>query len=880
MANDTVGQIALELVIDKDKFNEELSKLEKNTENVAEKMKKSFINSAADVKAAFDMVLGSIRMVISSCSGLMTTYQTQIEAEARLAATMRNATSASDAQIQSVKDLASSLQELGVVGDEVQLAGAQELATYVSSTESIKTMLPVLDDMIAQQYGFSASTDSAVTIATMLGKVLQGQTTALSRYGYSFDEAQEQLLKYGTEEERVATLAEVVEESVSGVNKSLADTPTGKVKQLSNDFGDLKETLGSFVTNILYPIVTQLDAIVKKLNEVFATASNSLKSVFGIQDDTGSGIVGSDDSTSGLAEETAEAADSYSDIADSAERAEEANKGSLAAFDELTVLSDNSSNGLATDASGAEDTAANLADEIGSNTAALKIDADTNEAENKISGLLATIKTAWENFKTLCEPLKEKLTELWETLKQVGGFVGENLLNFYKHFLKPLGEWTLGVGLPKLVDIIDNTLQSIDWEKINTALDDLYKALEPYAEHVGEGLLWFCENILSPLTTWVMNDVVPAFLDILSGAVEVLDGVLQAAKDVFVWFWDEFLSPIAEWTGGVIVSILEGIADGLHSLSDWINEHQETVQNFIILIGTLGTALGIAWIIYSAVTAFTALGGIMGIVSVVGGVLGGVMAFLTSPITLIILAIAALIAIGIMLYKNWDEVKEFGLMCWDTVKEGLSTAWEKIKDVFSKVGEFFKNVWTAVKQPFINIADWFENIFSKAWEAVRNVFSKGGEVFNGIKDGILDSLKNVINGLIDGINTVISIPFGGINSALDGIKGIEIVGKHPFEWLPSIDIPQIPRLATGTVVPANYGEFAAILGDNKREPEIVAPEGAIKRAVIEAMVESGLFNKSNDGEIIINIDGREVFRAVKNQNGSHKRTHGGRSALA
>ena len=157
---------------------------------------------------------------------------------------MRNTIKATKEEIQSVKELASELQGVGIVGDEVQLAGMQELATYVENAESLKTMLPVLDDMIAQQYGYNATTDSA-----MLGKVLQGQTSALSRYGYSFDEAQEKLLKYGTEEERVATLAQVVSESVGGVNKALADTPTGKMKQLSNDFGDLQETLGNMISN-------------------------------------------------------------------------------------------------------------------------------------------------------------------------------------------------------------------------------------------------------------------------------------------------------------------------------------------------------------------------------------------------------------------------------------------------------------------------------------------------------------------------------------------------------------------------------------------------------------------------------------------------------
>jgi hypothetical protein len=97
---------------------------------------------------------------------------------------------AREEDIQSIKDLCSAQQKLGVIGDEVQLAGAQELATYLSEKSALEKLIPVMNDMIAQQYGLNATQDSAVTIATMLGKVMEGQTKALSRYGYFFTDAQ------------------------------------------------------------------------------------------------------------------------------------------------------------------------------------------------------------------------------------------------------------------------------------------------------------------------------------------------------------------------------------------------------------------------------------------------------------------------------------------------------------------------------------------------------------------------------------------------------------------------------------------------------------------------------------------------------------------
>ena len=107
-----------------------------------------------------------------------------------------------------------------------------------------------MNDMVAQQYGYNATQESAVNIATMMGKVMDGQVGALSRYGYKFTEAQEAILKFGTEEQRAATLAEVVSESVGGVNAALAQKPEGALKQYENELGDLHERFGQFFTYI------------------------------------------------------------------------------------------------------------------------------------------------------------------------------------------------------------------------------------------------------------------------------------------------------------------------------------------------------------------------------------------------------------------------------------------------------------------------------------------------------------------------------------------------------------------------------------------------------------------------------------------------------
>ena len=184
---------------------EALRKVMEETLGVSTELEKKVINFAA-LCTCIDSVSNMLNNLQSTLRGLSDDYATQIEAETKLATVMRNTMGAREEDIQSIKDLCSAQQELGVIGDEVQLAGAQELATYLTKKQSLEQLIPVMNDMLAQQYGLNATQENAANIATMLGKVMDGQTGALSRYGYSFDEVQEKILKFGTESERAAVL--------------------------------------------------------------------------------------------------------------------------------------------------------------------------------------------------------------------------------------------------------------------------------------------------------------------------------------------------------------------------------------------------------------------------------------------------------------------------------------------------------------------------------------------------------------------------------------------------------------------------------------------------------------------------------------------------
>lgn len=236
--------------------------------------------TAQQTESLFDQIgkaalnLNNIVGVISSITDKMQEFananKMQQVAENQLSQVMRNTMGASQEEINSIKELASEQQKLGVIGDEVQLAGAKELGMHLKNTDTMKQLLPVMNDYIAKSYGMDASQESAASAGTLLGKAMEGNVEALQRSGIQFSEAQKKIMETGTEEERAATLAEVLNEKVGGMNEALAATPEGQVQQAANSFGDLKEAIGQVYVNIqaaLVPVVnTAIDAFYGLMN--------------------------------------------------------------------------------------------------------------------------------------------------------------------------------------------------------------------------------------------------------------------------------------------------------------------------------------------------------------------------------------------------------------------------------------------------------------------------------------------------------------------------------------------------------------------------------------------------------------------------------------
>lgn len=217
---------------------------------------------------------------------------------------------------------------------------------------------------------------------------------------------------------------------------------------------------------------------------------------------------------------------------------------------------------------------------------------------------------------------------------------------------------------------------------------------------------------------------------------------------------------------------------------------------------------------------------------------------------------------------------EIGMQLINGLLQGISDTWGVIADFFHEtvdsVGSFFDGLWEKVasgavaawdgiKSAFKSVPEWFQGKFRDAWQKVKDVFSTGGRIWSGIKEGIENTFRTVVNAIIRGMNTIIAVPFNKINSMLNAIRNASFLGISPFQNLWGVNplpVPQIPMLARGAVIPANR-QFLAVLGDQRNGNNLEAPESLLRQIVREEAGSAG-----SRYEFIARLDRRTLFDEV------------------
>ena len=780
-----------------------------------------------------------------------------------------------------------------------------------------------------------------------------------------------------TEQEKVALRLAFVQKQLSAASGDFirtSDSWANQVRVMQLQLQSLKATVGQGLINIFTPVLKIINILLGKL----ATLANAFKSFTelitgkkssGQISGSGAGLAGTD--------VIADTADQYGHAADNAEKLADANKDNatatkkanketknyLSSLDEIHKATSTGSNSSSTlspsggsgGASGGLSGAVNNVDYGSLAEGETKLDKISDSAKK----LADTLKKLWEPFqeawkkegKATITAAKTAFSSLGSLIASIGSSfatvwtngsgeksltttlkIAQNLFNTIGNLaqaFKTAWEYA-GTGTSIIQNIFDignsilGTIERItgataDWAKtldftpLLTSINTLLQNLQPLTDNIGTGLEWFWNNVLLPIGSWTIQDAVPTFLQMLSSGITVVNSVIEALQPLGGWLWDNFLQPLGQWTGDLVITAMQTLSDLLDRFSTWIQNNQELVQNVTIVIGSFFAAFELHSIISGAVTAVT---NFVGLITGGGGLLGAlssVVAALGGPVTI---AIGAVIAAGVLLWRNWDSVKEAAskLKKWVVdktvaLKNEAVEAFEKLKtnagNALKALRDDVKQKLETIKSKFSSFSTWLSGVFNTDWteqfgifggvlngffKSAKDVIKDVKEIFKGLNtfvsgvfsgdwsqawEGIKTIFSNVFSGLADIAKTPINAIIGGFNSVLGVVNGlISKLNNLKFRitvpnWIPGIGgswwgfngfsiptIGTIPMLASGAVIPPR-SEFLAVLGDQKNGRNLEAPEDLLRQIVRE---ETG-GNQSSGGNyrFIAQLNRRTIF---------------------
>lgn len=243
----------------------------------------SIIKGAAGAAAAY-MSFDAAKDFLTDCTmGVMELER----ANQRLGTLMLNTKGSTQAMVDEIIAYGDELERVTTIEGDATVAGASQLATFQLQGDNIKALLPALQNLAVGQYGVNVSQDQMIQSANLLGKVMQGQTGALSKAGVSFSATQAEILKTGTESQKTATLIEVLNQNFGGLAESMAQTDEGKIVSLKNAWGSVKDEVGY----ALMPTVSGFVGYIhENIPQIRDTVSGACEKISGTLETVGNAI--------------------------------------------------------------------------------------------------------------------------------------------------------------------------------------------------------------------------------------------------------------------------------------------------------------------------------------------------------------------------------------------------------------------------------------------------------------------------------------------------------------------------------------------------------------------------------------------------------------
>lgn len=706
---------------------------------------------------------------------------------------------------------------------------------------------------------FTGETETLKDLGVVMTQSALDQYALANGYGKTTSEM--------TEQEKVALRLAFVQKQLSAASGDFirtSDSWANQVRVMQLQLQSLKATVGQGLINIFTPILKVINVLLGKL----ATLANAFKSFTelitgkkssGQTSGSGAGLTGDASGVQDTADAYGQAADNASKLADSTEDVADATKdaakaanGYLSPLDEINRYSTQNTSSTASkvpsSGTGSGGSPGGLAGAVGS------VD----------YGKVAEGETALDKISKSAEKLAKLLKKLWKPFQDAWKKEGKNTISAAQIALSGIAKlaksvgrslvevWTNGTGttmLTTMLRIAQNVLKTIGniasgfadaWNKNNVGTQIIQNIADALVV-----VMQFVEKIAEDTATWAANLDFYPLLESISNLTSAFAPILESIGNVLEWIYKNIVLPMLKW---VIEVGLPTVVNLVAKVATFLADHQPIVEAFgAALIGAFAAAkiAGLASSVIKSVSGIAmAAKGLISLMTGTGGIMGGIKAIATAigPAGIFVIAVSAAIAIGVLLYKNWDKIKEAAtkLKDWvigktrglvDGVTKKLTNLREKISGVWKYVSEktttTFKNMWNTVTTKVGAIRDTIVDKFSNARDTVVDIFTK-----------IRDTVVSVFNKVISTINGAI----GTINGAISTVEsafsfgpwkvptptGSKTIGfKATFPR-----VPTVPYLAKGAVIPPR-SEFLAVLGDQKQGNNIETPEALLRKIVRE-----------------------------------------------
>lgn len=706
---------------------------------------------------------------------------------------------------------------------------------------------------------FTGETETLKDLGVVMSQSALDQYALANGYGKTTSEM--------TEQEKVALRLAFVQKQLSAASGDFirtSDSWANQVRVMQLQLQSLKATVGQGLINIFTPVLKVINVLLGKL----ATLANAFKSFTelitgkkssGKTSGSGAGLTGDASGVQDTADAYGQAADNASKLADSTEDVADATKdaakaanGYLSPLDEINRYSTQNTSSTASkvpsSGTGSGGSLGGLAGAVGS------VD----------YGKVAEGETALDKISKSAEKLAKLLKKLWKPFQDAWKKEGKNTISAAQIALSGIAKlaksvgrslvevWTNGTGttmLTTMLRIAQNVLKTIGniasgfadaWNKNNVGTQIIQNIANALVV-----VMQFIERIAADTATWAANLDFYPLLESISNLTSAFAPILESIGNVLEWIYNNIVLPMLKW---VIEVGLPTVINLVSKVATFLADHQSIVEAFgAALIGAFAAAkiAGLASIIIKNVSGIAmAAKGLISLMTGTGGIMGGIKAIATAigPGGVFVLAVGACIAIGVLLYKNWDKIKEMAGKVWDWIsnktRRFVEDIGNKLRGLATKMTTIWGNIkasahqkWNAIWSTVSGFAERIKNAIVDKFTSAKNTVV---DVFNGMRDAIRSVLNNIIsvvNGAISKVNGVVS----AIESAFSfgpwkvptpfGSKTIGFKATFPR-------VPTVPYLAKGAVIPPR-SEFLAVLGDQKQGNNIETPEALLRKIVRE-----------------------------------------------